>query len=431
MALQRPIRVPWEGRESDLPRVFGEFHAIAGRKNIAKRLDWIANQFRDPFLRRHIAARFSTELIFLEVTAFLKKNGRFPPVSNPRVYQLFAFFSQVTAVHKQLTSRGMRQLTGRIQDGLKSDYGLAPLDAEFSVIAHVSKRGYEIEFAHFDGSGQFEYLIERDGLQIELECKTIGADIGRRIKHKPLSRLYKLLDSTTRIFLSRLNRGLLVRVSVSHALPTQERELAAVAKVIERALLLAHAGSLSSEHCTVEVREFEIENSPFGGELGKNLSQDTIENFVNQHTGRSNAEAAHAFLPGKAALVLVIVSDADDDGVNDWFAEPRKSVTTQFSGLRPAIMIVQMLGLSSKALLEIATEDVSGLGAGSALQRAASRILDAPSRKHLHSLIIRGHTSPEFFNQHDGGVEEKAPTYCFYNSGNAYANDPRCRVFKG
>ena len=121
MALQRPIRVPWEGRESDLPRVFGEFHAIAGRKNIAKRLSWIANQLSDPFLSGHVTGKFSTELALLEVTTFLKKNGRFPLISNPRVYQLFSFVSQVTAIHKQLTSRGMRQLTGRLQDGLKSD----------------------------------------------------------------------------------------------------------------------------------------------------------------------------------------------------------------------------------------------------------------------------------------------------------------------
>ena len=430
MALQHPIRVPWEGRESDLPRVFGEFHAIAGRKNIVKRLAWIANQLNDPFLRGHITDKFSLELALFEVTTFFKKHGQFPPVSNPRVYQLFAFISQVTAIHKQLSSCGMRQLTGRIQDGLKSDYGLAPLDAEFSIIAHVSKRGFEIEFADFAGSGQFEYLIERDGLEIELECKTIGADIGRRIKRKPLFRLYKLLDPTIRTCLARINGGMLIRISVTNALPTHERELNGVARIIEQTLLLGQPASPSSEHCRVEVHKFEMASSPFGANSGKELSEDAIDSFVHRYTGRMNAESMHAFRPGKAALVLVVVSDAEDDGVNDWFAEPRKSVNRQFSGTRPAIMVVQMLGLSSKALLEIANDDMSGLAARNGLQVAATRILDEPSRKHLHSLIIRGHPSPEFLNQHDGGVEEKAPTYCFYNSGNAYANDPRCRIFK-
>ena len=170
--------------------------------------------------------------------------------------------------------------------------------------------------------------------------------------------------------------------------------------------------------------------SPFDVESKNRVDRERLDRLIFEYTGRANVESMLAFRPEKAAIVLVLTSDEPDDTVNDWFAEARLSVNRQFTGTRPAIMYVQLLGLSSFALMQIARSDSSDPSKSNQLQVAATRILDDTSRSHLHSLIIRGHSSPEFMSSGVGCVSETGPAYCFFNPAHPQHDDVRCRLFR-
>lgn len=99
MTLTNPISVPWEAFEDDLPRIYREFLAIAGQKNVIKRLNWISAQIQDPFWREYVSDKYFLERALLSVRTHFDRYGRLPSCQSPATYKLYGFMFAITAVH--------------------------------------------------------------------------------------------------------------------------------------------------------------------------------------------------------------------------------------------------------------------------------------------------------------------------------------------
>jgi hypothetical protein len=430
MSLTHPINLIYEAQEHSLPETYRDFIEMAGQKNISKRMRWLSERIEQPHLRDHITFKYPIERALLTAITHMNRYRYLPPTrTNPTIYRLFSFLYLLVLVHKQLSDQGKRLLAGRIVDGLKSEFGLSPLESELSLLAHFANRGCQVECSDLEGSGQFEFLLNNKGLEIEVECKTIGIDTGRKIKRDLALRLFQLIENQVHATMNQLNQGMIAKITVPSSLPSSSGQLGSIARIVESCLRTGVDCDSPEAPCKVNLYEFKMTDSPFGADSSRGVDRNAIDQLIFEKIGQSNIESMYAFRPAKSALAVVIVSETADNDVHSWFRPAREAVMQQFTGTRPSILCVQLLGLSSLELLGLAKDDSLNPAQGNKLQLAATRILTEANRSHLHSVVIRGSFSPEFMNVNREGVSETAPAYIFYNPHNSHHDDVRCRLF--
>jgi hypothetical protein len=89
---------------------------------------------------------------------------------------------------------------GRFIGALQDDVGLIPLVFEMNTIVHLCSRGFDVDCVDLCESEvkRYDFLARRENLEVEIECKTISADAGHRIRVQDFlglaGRLWPLVD---------------------------------------------------------------------------------------------------------------------------------------------------------------------------------------------------------------------------------------------
>ncbi len=119
------------------------FVPITGWKPWKTRLVALEQQIKDnPFLGEYFAERYPLELEMGRLRRRLWRGGK---ISLPATYgeaALFSFVAMVARVHQRLTPQGQRHLAGMLRSGLKAEYGLASVQHEMGIAAHLMAQGH-------------------------------------------------------------------------------------------------------------------------------------------------------------------------------------------------------------------------------------------------------------------------------------------------
>ena len=182
----------------------------------------------------------------------------------------------------------------------------------------------------------------------------------------------------------------------------------------------------TSEHCSVEVRDFDVAQSPFSGAAGE-VRRDDIDVLVARLTGRSNCPAIVLFSPGTSALVLVLKSEKSDDVLDGMRRQLREGAKKQFSGMRPAYLAAQLQDLTAEQMGEMAHSDSSWRGSANGLQRMTSDFLYSPSASHIHSVVYRSHST--LLSERNGVTGTDGMAYVIKNGLHLLAGDRRYAIF--
>jgi hypothetical protein len=153
-------------------------------KNRVRGLDLLAKG--NPLWPKFVRQRHSLEMAFHEARRHIKSTGRCE-------YRLYCFVANITRVHDKLSKCGQSRLSGAIRRGLEKEFGLGSLDFEMKVATHLMSRGFDVEFHDFESGGGFDFLAMSGASKLEVECKHISADIGRKIHRRKLFDLGGLL----------------------------------------------------------------------------------------------------------------------------------------------------------------------------------------------------------------------------------------------
>ena len=79
-------------------------------------------------------------------------------------------------VHASIAERSVA-CCGYLKDGLRSDNGLAALAHELAVAAHLWSAGFDLEFADIEDGTRFDILARKDGIDLEVDCKTASGEM--------------------------------------------------------------------------------------------------------------------------------------------------------------------------------------------------------------------------------------------------------------
>uniref|UniRef100_UPI0025F8BD3B hypothetical protein n=1 Tax=uncultured Thiodictyon sp. TaxID=1846217 RepID=UPI0025F8BD3B len=266
--------------QQDIPRLVDQLVQITGVEAWRKRFTWLEQESREnQHMREWLSERCGIEIALMEAVA----TGELKDPASYRLdlagrYELAAFAAGVGAIHARLSAAGKNRLRGQIVDGLKTDKGLLPLQHEVSTAVHLVHSGFDVCFHDLESGGGFDFLAERDGLAVEVECKVFSGDLGRKIHKRALAKLFLKIRGRLMSVLSGLRTGLLVRITFPVRLSSSDAQHAAVSRALEESLL--SADRCKSDECSVAVSEFSVASGPFSSAARGVVSPSDARQFV-------------------------------------------------------------------------------------------------------------------------------------------------------
>jgi hypothetical protein len=310
-------------------------------------------------------------------------------------------------------------------DGLKEDTGLLSLQHEFITAVHLISCGFDVEFHDLEMGGGHDFTARQGAVEIEVECKMFSADLGRKFHKRSTAALSKRLHDLLTRTQANVIGGVLVVLTLPGRLSASLPQHQGIEQTLRTGLLAGEVRT-TSEHCSVEVRDFDIALSPFSGTASE-VRREKVNEFVAAQTGRSNCPTILMLHPGTSALVLVLKSEESDEVLDGMRRQLREGAKKQFSGTRPAYLSAQLQDLTAKQISEIAHSDSSWRGNATGLQQMTSDFLHSSSAAHIHSVAYRSHS--ELGGERHGASSADSLAYVIKNGRHPLAMDERYAIF--
>ncbi len=315
-----------------------------------------------------------------------------------------------------------------IRDGLQAEYGLAPLEHEMGVAAHLMSVGFDVAFHDIEHGAGFDILARRDGLELEVEAKTFSADAGRKIHRRRLYQLGAHVLPAVERALEEQTGGQLLRVRLPDRLFGTDEFMCNVSTRVSTALS-SGASAAGPQPCGIESRSFSLDGSPF---VTAPPVAEAARSFVEQLIGSEKVSALVMVKPPLSAVVVAVESAQKDTMMRYMVRTLEQTAGRQLTKTRPGVICVRFSDVTKKELLQLAHEDKSGKP--SALQIATSSLLERDDWRHIHTVayltpgeaMASRHAFGETLTQE---VQERGGCYAFANPYHELAGDPRASIF--
>jgi hypothetical protein len=259
------------------------------------------------------------------------------------------------------------------------------------------------------GSGTFDLLVEDLGPNgLEVECKSISDDKGRRIHRREALDFFALLIPHLAPVKRTLCKGLSVFLTMQGRLPTAYKDRVALAKRLTSQILQGR-GADFEDGSNISIVDFELARL---GDVPSYTDPADVRAALDDVTGTRNRETMVIGTRGRGALVVTLQSARDDTCMNAIFDTLSESAKRQFTGKRSAIFLVGLHGLDGQQILLIARQDRDHPDQKpTALRLAVSKFLSGDGREHAVGVgfLSRSASMPAS----DGVVDTGGAVYYF------------------
>ncbi len=238
-------------------------------------------------------------------------------------------------MYARLNQEGQNKLRNHVRGYLKGNASLLSIRHEMAVATHLMGQGWDITFADLEGSDRFDFLAARDHLEVEIDCKTVSADSGRKIHRKDFRRLTSYLRGSFREKASESNDGrLLVTLEIEDRLPSNETDIKTIADEI--------LDAIHSPEARLQAHDFLVTTETMGAADIDLAQSDSVVSFIVESLGYQ----PHAFwVVNGTSIVIFIATSRKKDKVLKAFYTQLKRAQGQFTGTRPAVLWAQIEGV--------------------------------------------------------------------------------------
>ena len=414
--------------DHDVTELVNKFIAITGTEPWSRKFTALRRQLQDNrFLHDWQAEHFGVELKLRQLIEEQERTGQFPvDVRDHLHYKLYGFVAGVVRIYEQLSLTGQKRLQGMLRDGLQPDNNLLSLQHEIATAVHLMGRGYDVEMNDLENGSGVDFIARLRGLELEIECKMFTGDIGRQIHRRKALDLHKHLSVTLQRAYGTAAKSLLIRITIPARLTCSPLQLKGIDTTVSVALE-AGTSAAKSEHCEVQVIEFDVADSPFSVSTP---NEEAIRTFVEAKLNRINKELMYIFSPGKRALVALVESARPDTVLKGVYRQLREASKGQFTRSRPGILSIQFQDLTADEMENIAMSDTAERPKATGLQVMTSDFLASENRRHIHTVSYRSHGRLMAQDRAVANtIQETGLCYVIRNPLSPYHDDPRARVF--
>jgi hypothetical protein len=367
----------------DIPSIFERFSDLIGAQHWKRRADLLKAEIRgNRLLREHLLQENEFAFGLSAATELTKKYGRLPvhQMDLTSLYPCMAFAAQILSTAESSSAIQRRQLVRRVQGALKNPDDLRGMRLELTAATHFLRRGLEVQWPEVTGGGTMDLVIPDLGTQgLEIECKSISDDKGRKIPKRDALDFYALLAPK----LNDLGKGLTVGISVVLTLDgrmpsnfVDRRNLAE--SVVPH--VLSGTSNCRLDGAKLRVREFDLRLLGDAAEHGQPM---IYRDRVDEITSTKNRQALIVGRKHGGAVVMVLQSAQDDSLLISTFDTLSRSASRQLSGLRAGLFLVGLDGLEAESLMDVAKQDSAGNQPPTALRIGVSDFLASQGRDHV------------------------------------------------
>ena len=347
------------------------------------------NEFLGSFLEREFAVVLQLE----QMREHLARHGRLPaqPTELRPLYPAAAFMAQVLSLLDSWPRGHAEKLCRRVYGALKNPADLRGLQLEFTVATHFARRGWRISWPEtLEVKGEtFDHLMDTgDGTLLEVECKSIGDDKGRKMTRREVLEFYKLLQPHIKPTTSSLTKGLSVVATLSLRIRTSHKDRVELAKGLARAIFLG-ASTVLPGGVDIRISDFD---SRLLGDAPHLRAPREMRTAIDGVTATKNLQAVLVGNGQGGVLALALQSSRDDQFLKATFDTLSDAASRQLTGLRGGLLVAALDGIGGAELGEVARDDNDPQHAPSALRLATSKFLGANHRDHVIGLAFFSRT---------------------------------------
>ena len=178
------------------------------------------NHFLGEYLRSEYAIAYQLDRLREQVAI----SGTIPHkvCNDPSIYPSLAFAVQVLGVLGRSTNKQASAFIKRVRTAFSRSGELRGLSLELQAATHFARRGHRVAWHRLKTEGSFDLLIEDLGPNgLEVECKSISDDKGRRIHRRDALEFWGELWTDVAGVAQNLRSGLAVVLTVPHRLPVR------------------------------------------------------------------------------------------------------------------------------------------------------------------------------------------------------------------
>jgi hypothetical protein len=340
---------------AEVPGVYRRFATAIGAGHwqgaVARQEEAIrSNFFLGDYLRLEYAISYQLDRLRKLVAGF----GTVPYATccDPSIYPSLAFAAQVLRVLEISSAKQAKAFVKRVRTAFSSSKEMHGLRLELQAATHFARRGQRVVWHRVNNGGSFDLLIEDLGHSgLEVECKSISEDKGRRIHRRVALDFWGELWRDVADVVQNLRSGLAVVLTVPHRLPVDAGESGVLRREIV-ARILAGSGAATGGGAHVRIEAFD----PTKIEAAK-IKGSELRKAIDAVTGTSNREVAMYGTPAGGMLAFVMQSALHDKVLDEVFATLEDSAAQQFTRKRGALFWVALQGIDADQLLSVHEQD--------------------------------------------------------------------------
>lgn len=373
-----------------------------------------SNHFLRDYLHSEYAIAYQLEKIRLLVASHGDVDWQI--YNDQSIFPALAFAAQVLGVLNLSTKKQAATFVKRVRTAFSSSENMHGLRLELQAATHFSRRGKKVTWHRANNAGTFDLLVNDIGTQgLEIECKSISSDKGRRIHQLDALNLWGEVWKDISIIAQHLRSGIAVVLTVPYRLPTDpEHRKELVREVITQFV----AGTSSNLSCGANLRVQNFEPNIFKTAIAG--GKQAIRLAINEATGTVNRNAALYKTPAGGMLAFVIQSAVEDDVLEQVFATLTDSASRQFTGNRGALFWVVLQGVDAEQLTLLHQQDRDPDLQPSALRLGVSKFLtNAP--EHIVGVVFGSRN--DLYPTLDGGIQMGGVTNFFVKEASPHWHD--------
>lgn len=378
----------------------------------------------NPFMRDFIVARHGIALGMASLLHAWQRSQHVPKMPRTNEEAVGAEFVVAAArAFQKLSLSGQYRLRRMIEGAIGSDAGLGSIAHEITTAAEFSRRGWEVSFEDMEQRGRYDLLAATTDTRVEIECKTVSGDIGRRVHERDFLRLVHRLNPILKI-LGRQSGYHLVEVDLLQRLPKDNPSHCAIERAVTTALEAGkcHAGSLGHVTYTRPFVPLPKLAAAISSRAGLREFVDDV--YLRPMDQLNRMTVASAFENG--CVVFTMKSQKSDKVVDGIYLQLKDKAANQFTKSHPAVLCVRLEAVSHKGLLELARRASTDVATSPIFQRMVNTLM--AKRPWLHTIIFVPQSMASITRL---GQTTESPAYVFRNSSHPLANDTKLRAILG
>jgi hypothetical protein len=108
-------------------------------------------------------------------------SGAVPSVAEQKLHEILV---EVVSAIQRLSPAGAERLRERLREGLAGDRSLVESFHLFRTAALHQARGFSLSFTGLEQGTPYDFVLSRDGVEMECVCETISAEAGRDVHRR-------------------------------------------------------------------------------------------------------------------------------------------------------------------------------------------------------------------------------------------------------